>query len=131
MRFHIDKSKAPKFIVDGKTYYFFMPISKLACLVVNDNGKKFVYYHFHGLNMTAREHPTASMPCQALCGHNLKRFHWSCLNCGYRKSFYGKMPRLLEIKMIYQIYIPHGVRHERIKDAIRKFHLTLAESVST
>jgi hypothetical protein len=34
-----------------------------------------------------------SMPCQTLCHHKLRRFHWSCLYCRIRRFFYGKMDR--------------------------------------
>ncbi len=133
MRIHVDKTKAPHYIINGVTYYFVMPISKFACVVLNDKNEAFTYYHFKGLKETNKQARIVGMPCQQLCGRNgrLRRIHISCFRCGYRRAYMGKMPRLLKIKMIYQIYIPTGITCESIKDRLRKLCLTLAESLST
>jgi hypothetical protein len=35
--------------------------------------------------------------CSSLCGHQLKRFHFSCLFCRLRRVAFGKLPPLLQI----------------------------------
>lgn len=127
-RFKVDLTKMKQVIVDDKTFYVFMPISKFSDLLINFRGETFVYYHFKGLNVKDfGEHNLGSMMCQCLCGHKLYRFHASCLTCGYRKAFLGKIPKIVPIKMLYQVFIPSNVRLEKLKDIVRKKLLTLVE----
>jgi hypothetical protein len=115
-------------IIDGKPYYPFIPLSRLA-MIVTDGKSSYIYYHFEGF--TPESHALGSMVCQSLCGHRLKRFHWSCLRCGYRLAWLGKIPKLRRLKMIYMVYIPAELSFAVLKDKLRRLCLTLAESFST
>lgn len=131
-RFRVDLAKMQSTIIDGAVYYKFMPISKYADLVINEKGETFTHYHFNGVTVEQfGSHKLGGLVCQPLCGHRLDRFHASCLTCGYRKSWYGKMPRLLPIKMMYQVFIPRNVPLQKLKDVIRKKLLTLVEMTCT
>ena len=119
-----------KFIViDDKKYYPFIPLSSLAMIVADDKGVAYIYYHFKGF--VPQPYVLGSMVCQPLCRHKLKRFHWSCLRCGYRLVWLGKLPRLRKLKMIYMVYIPAHLTFAVLKDRLRKICLTLAESLSS
>jgi len=120
---------ANKIVIDGKDYYPFIPISKFAMIVANNKGESYIYYHFEGVKSIPNK--LGSMVCQPLCGHGLKRFHLSCLRCGYRLAWLGKIPRLRKLKMIYSIYIPADLSLARMKDVLRKACLTPAELLST
>ena len=130
-RFKVDLSRMPKVIIGGEPFWIFMPVSRFASIVVDERVQTWMWYHFDGLkNEEFRQHQLGSMICQPLCGHKLRRFHLSCMRCGYRRVWLKQLPPLLKIKMIYQVFIPTGIPHENLKDTLRKGLLTLVESLS-
>jgi hypothetical protein len=45
-----------------------------------------------------------TMPCRQLCGHDLKRIHITCwLHCRIRKAYYGKIPKIAQLKAVWSI----------------------------
>jgi len=80
-----------------------------------------------------------SLACKRLCGHDLKRPHFSCLYCRIRRFFYGKMDpkqyhynskmRLVmpEDYTTYVLFIDNQRRFEAVKAAILKRLVTLCE----
>jgi len=67
-----------------------------------------------------------SLPCQELCGHELKRVHLTCLTCRFRKAWRGDLPMAVPIE-VYMITWVKGRRFESVKKAILKRLLSLAE----
>jgi len=44
-----------------------------------------------------REKGSSGVVCSDLCGHDLKRFHFSCLRCRMRRVALGKLPGLMHV----------------------------------
>jgi hypothetical protein len=88
------------------------------------------------------------LPCKKLCGHDLKRFHVTCLVCRFRRAYVGKYrARYLdharvECRMIYDkrgyyivprkgycyvLTVDGDRKNRRIKDVLLKRVLSVAE----
>lgn len=88
-------------------------------------------------------------PCKTICGHDLRRFHFSCLFCRIRRWYTGKMDKskyvfippgrtaTLRIRVsglvvpkqcqVYVLFIDPNRRYRTIKQAFLKRLLTIAE----
>ncbi len=53
-------------------------------------------YQFFKVNVQKHETDKGAL-CSGLCGHELKRFHFSCLACRLRRVAFGKLPPLLHV----------------------------------
>jgi len=73
-----------------------------------------------------RKSSAFAFPCQGLCGHNLRRPHFSCLFCRLRRVCFDKMPSLFEVRP-YVLLIKRERRLRKVKDILLKKLLTLAE----
>jgi len=66
-------------------------------------------------------------PCRPLCGFDLHRWHVTCIfSCLLRRVHYGKMPAKIPVQG-YVLWIHRGRRFERVKAALLKRVMTLAE----
>lgn len=66
-------------------------------------------------------------PCRPLCGFDLHRWHVTCIfSCLLRRVHYGKMPAKIPVQG-YTLWIHRGRRFERVKAALLKRVMTLAE----
>jgi len=66
-------------------------------------------------------------PCRPLCGFDLSRWHVTCIfSCLLRRVHYGKMPAKIPVQG-YVLWIHRGRRFERIKAALLKRVMTIAE----
>jgi len=69
-------------------------------------------------------------PCRPLCGFDLHRWHLTCLlSCLLRRVHYGKMPAKIPVQA-YVLWIHRGRRFERIKAALLKRLMTVAEQLA-
>ena len=67
-------------------------------------------------------------PCRALCGLDLKRIRFTCFaDCRIRRVYSGRLPAFNEIKGVYTLTVLKRRRSARVKDAILKRLLSLAE----
>lgn len=66
------------------------------------------------------------LPCQRICGHNLKRFHFTCLFCRTRKALTGRIPTRLRVEP-YMLLIWADRPNFRVKSALLKRFLTICE----
>jgi len=72
---------------------------------------------------------TLSMPCQALCGHKLKRFHLTCIFCRARRVWQNKMPQMIPVAL-YVLAIQTSRKGAKWKGKLLKVLLTLSEWLS-
>jgi len=69
-------------------------------------------------------------PCRSLCGFDLHRWHLTCLlSCLLRRVHYGKMPAKIPVQG-YVLWIHRGRRFERVKTALLKRVMTIAEQLA-
>lgn len=67
-------------------------------------------------------------PCSDLCGHDLKRFHFSCLRCRMRRVVLGKLPGILHVTP-YILLI--RTDRPRLIQVLLKNILSIAEHLAT
>lgn len=73
---------------------------------------------------------TGAMPCHALCGHNLHRYHWSCLRCRYRLVWLGKRAPVARIRL-HVMMIRNERRLKRVRNAMLKKFISVCGWVLT
>lgn len=70
-------------------------ISKYSAIWRGDDGN---YYQVFDA-LPPGEYRMASPECQALCGHKLRRIHWTCLFCRIRRVAIGELPPEFPVKV--------------------------------
>lgn len=69
-------------------------------------------------------------PCRSLCGFDLRRWHVTCIfSCPLRRVHYGKLPAKIPVRG-YVLWIHKGRRFERVKAALLKRVMTVAEQLA-
>jgi hypothetical protein len=69
-------------------------------------------------------------PCRSLCGFDLRRWHLTCIfSCLLRRVYYGNMPAKIPVQG-YVLWIHRGRRFERVKAALLKRVMTIAEQLA-
>lgn len=72
--------------------------------------------------------------CVDLCGHNLKRWHATCLWCSWGKIWRNKNIKFPYVKItpvtLYMLWIVKGRRYAFLKAAIMKKLLTIVEMLA-
>ena len=64
-------------------------------LLVEDIETHDIYQYFK-VNLQTHQLDKGAL-CSRLCGHELKRFHFSCITCRLRRVAFGKLPPLLHV----------------------------------
>lgn len=61
------------------------------------------------------------MPCRSLCGLDLKRVHVTCLlHCRIRRGYYGKLPRVAQLRAVWTIAPDLSRRFGKVRAAVFK-----------
>jgi hypothetical protein len=82
--------------------------------------EKGVYQHIAINKMfKQRRDKGLSLPCSALCGHNLKRPHFTCIHCRIRRVWLGQIPDTFEVKPLL-ILVMKNRKFAKIKNYIIK-----------
>jgi len=69
-------------------------------------------------------------PCRSLCGFDLHRWHVTCIfSCLLRRVHYGKLPGKIPVQG-YTLWIHKGRQFERVKTALLKRVMTIAEQLA-
>jgi hypothetical protein len=81
-------------------------------------------------NLAKLPHQRFAPPCRLLCGFDLRRWHVTCIfSCLLRRVHYGKMPAKIPVQG-YVLWIHQGRRFERVKAALLKRVMTIAEQLA-
>ena len=75
-----------------------LKIDNTTSLIFTEHG---VYEHIEiPKNIQKEKKHSFALPCQVLCGKNLKRPHWSCSYCRLRKVWLGELPPTFPVTVL-------------------------------
>ena len=70
---------------------------------------------------------TGALACRTLCEKPLRRPHLTCLTCRLRRTYYNKMPKMIQVEE-YNTWTRVNRKHRKIKHAILKIMRSIEET---